>query len=251
MIRPSETFRNGHNTTLAGSDAPLANRQKSRQSGDDRGASNRDTKDTKGYERDGRHTSSRQGGFDAKLIHHGMLFEQELGLAKRHHSSAQKDDDENTQGQNVQILFDTGHATHEADAFNASASQSRAPETAARAEQVFKQVAMRIVSECQTNRFLGSGPVMITIPLERGGTGMDKIEIRLDEGMASITLCFADAKETSQQLVAAATQLGRLLQDHLPGRRIKIAQSSPEADGADNTGGEEVANAHLQHLFRR
>jgi hypothetical protein len=197
-------------------------------------------KDTKGSARDKQQTCGRDSQSDASLSERFARFEHKLNRAEEEDDGQSGDGDGKSDEAAMLVLFETGNARN----FEASAvqpSKSTFPQGALRAEEIFMQVSRRLDAEMRPGPAVSSGPVQIVIPLQTGGSGVTRIEVTLSEGGVAVKLCVPVAQAgASQELLAAASQLGQLLQAHLPGRRVKIVQSSAESDDKDKDSSKET-----------
>jgi len=201
------------------------------------------TKDPRDYARDGRQTASQQKGSDAALSQRSAFFEQKLFQAEKDQGFQSRDDEDGSGEEAVQVLFETAQPGRQGGAV-AQAAQTARSETSARVDEIFKQITMRVDAAIRPGPAVASGPVSMNIPLNVSESGLTGIQVSLSDTAVTVKLCFPAAPtpgDASQQLLAAASQLGQLLQAHLPGRRIRIEQSTPTIEEAqkDDTPGTE------------
>ncbi len=192
------------------------------------------TKDARGKMQDQQHTPGNKGGGDAGLSHRFTLFEQKLEWAEQNRPFADTDGQEDQNSDVVQILFDSTRAEPQKVG---TVVQDLRGEIEVRIERIVKEVATRIDAAIRPGPGVGSGPVTISIPLDKVDAGMTKIEVTVTNSLVTVKLCFPGtmgAPDANAQLLAAAGELGQLLQAQLPGRRIKVTRAAT-VDGSQET----------------
>ena len=207
-------------------------RRESSLSKDAKGSPNGDNKE---FGEGHRNASRQQNELGAALFQRFTLFERQLLEAGTFQSrraggdQTDKDSDTNAGERVVQILFESASISRNEGPASAPPQSGRAS-LDARVERIFAQVAMQVDSAIRPGPCITIGPVRISIPMDATGSGMTSIEIAVEDGLVTVKLCLNAMRmpgDVSQQLLAAAGQLGQTLQTLLPGRRIKILQSAP------------------------
>jgi len=189
-------------------------------------------RDAREYADDNHQSFGQRDDSDATLSQRFALFERTLHQAARDRSSRRDDDEDQADGDVIQVLFETGQQRSHGGS-PAPAQQSEASPTEARAERIFKQVSMRIDAAIRPGPSVSPGPVRITIPVDPADVGSTRIEVTLSDALVTVKLYLPAASspaEASPQLLGAASQLGLLLQAHLPGRQIRIVQAAASPD---------------------
>lgn len=174
---------------------------------------------------------------DEVLSERGAMFEAELLLASQLQPAGERKkelDDDDALAANVQLLYDSVRAFGIGDV-TTTAIPPASRVQAHHVEQIVNQVVMRLHAESRIEPQISVGPVTILIPKESVATGLDRIEVDFTADGITVLLHFDMAPAGNpEQLLSAAAQLGQSLQDHLPGRRVRITQSSGAVDLDDD-----------------
>ncbi|EHS51702.1 hypothetical protein PDO_5075 [Rhizobium sp. PDO1-076] len=200
-------------------------------------------KDAKGSSGEQEHALAKRKGTELPLACQLSQFELLLHKADKELRLKYEENDINTEYGAVQILFDSS-AVVDLPATPHLPNDNKQAELEARIERIFADVTLRVNAAIRPFHAIASGPVTITVPIDGGDNGLNRIEVTLVESIVTIKLClpeFSINGGASEQLVAATSQLGQLLLSHLPGRRIKIVQSADTPN--DGNDGEAVAAA--------
>ncbi|MEO9530038.1 hypothetical protein [Roseibium sp.] len=196
------------------------------------------SRDDKGYSRDQKPAFGQHKGADAALSQRSSLFQQKLLETGADRDARERGDGDDPDEGVVLVLLQAGLSSRSSAPGALSASPSR-PDVDTRVEQIFKHVTKCLEAAARPGPSIPSASVKINIPLETAGTGLNRIEVTLGDTLVTVKLCLpanAATRDVSEQLLAAAHQLGQSLQAHFPGRRIKILQSSDGADAAPDEG---------------
>lgn len=184
------------------------------------------TKDARGKMQSQHHSAGNKAGGDAGLSHRFTLFEQKLEWAEQNRSFTDADGQGDQRNDVVQVLFDSTRG--EAQKVSTVVQDLRG-EIEVRIERIVKDVSTRIDAAIRPGPGVGSGPVTISIPLDKADVGMAKIDVTVTHSLVTVKLCLPGpmgAPDTGAQLLTAASELGQLLQAQLPGRRIKITRTT-------------------------
>ena len=199
---------------------------------------------TKEFGEGNRHAGARQGDSGAAMSQRSTLFTQHLldagALWSRHGGGAHSGDDGDSETGNaaevVHVLFESAPLAR-SEGPVAAPPQAMRQALDDRVERVFAQVSMQVTAAIRPGPQVTSGPINISIPTGEPGSGLSQIDIAIGDGLVTVKLCLPGVPvpgDASQQLLAAASQLGQLLQTHLPGRRIKIVQASTAPGAAQD-----------------
>lgn len=225
-------------------------------------------KNTQTHTRDNGKSSAQTKDGDTGLNQRSALFAQKLEVAERdqgaqsQNQEQREDDDE----QDVLLWEIAPSLRTEMAGASLKAAIALQPETDTRVEKIFKQVSIRLDAAIRPGPQVATTPQTISIPLDQATTGLTHIDVVMSDDLVTVKLVgMINAPQTAgsagpvlstgvtgpdpnQQLLAAAAQLGQMLQAHLPGRRIRIVQSL-KAEEDDRSEAGTVASTRTQTPF--
>ena len=203
------------------------------------GRNGRSAEDGRDYGRDRRERGSHGDAFEAvqsdSIAHFSRVMMQ---AAKRPSDDDGQDDDTTSEEGGVQVLFDS--SLRLPTALNRDAL-SQVPSDGARIDMQIDQIVSRIdlhlKAAVRASHMSSERSTTFSLPASGSTPGLQNVAVTFTDTSLTVNLCFQTAfggNEATSDLLAATAHLAQVLQGHLPGRRIRVVQSSGTANATSD-----------------